>query len=500
MMFCKNCGANWGSNTTQGTDFLQTASLTSCPLCQSRPPVAPGKRQEEEELHNSLIDGSEDSESLFHLGLNYEMGRGTDKNLPKAVEYYLQSAAEGNTSAQFQLALCYRSGKGVEVDKVASAKWAKEAVDQANFPPALVLLGYCYLEGEGVPQDQERAFALFTAGVEEDEEEEDGWFHLARCYHHGFGTKKDMDKAVECYTQGEQLGNHNCSFHLGLLYHLDLMDKEKSLIHFGKGAMGGHKAATNFLARMYSTGDGVEKDLRKAFLLQTQNVMLNDNQAMLSQADSFRRGLGVAANPYAALDLYQRASAENFIAKSLVIELKSLMTGDLPYLQRTSCHSSAEEKNYFISLAYEQGRGCEASNEEAFFYLTESAKAGYAPAQNKVALYWIKGEIVKEDKVVGANWYQKAATQGDSNAQLNLGACYEVGCGVAQNFQTAVHWYEKGAAQDNAMAQYHLAMCLRSGLGVTKDLKKAKDLFQRSAMQGYDQAQYLLSHWDSGEN
>ena len=52
------------------------------------------------------------------------------------------------------------------------------------------------------------------------------------------------------------------------------------------------------------------------------------------------------------------------------------------------------------------------------------------------------------------NWYEKAAVQGDADAQYNLGALYENGQGITQDYDKARTWYEKVAAQtDNKEAQ-----------------------------------------------
>ena len=42
---------------------------------------------------------------------------------------------------------------------------------------------------------------------------------------------------------------------------------------------------------------------------------------------------------------------------------------------------------------------------------------------------------------------EKAANQGDSDAQVKLGLAYYHGRGVAQNFAEAVRWYKKAADQ-----------------------------------------------------
>ena len=52
----------------------------------------------------------------------------------------------------------------------------------------------------------------------------------------------------------------------------------------------------------------------------------------------------------------------------------------------------------------------------------------------------------------------KAAHQGDTSAQCNLGLMYANGRGVAKDFEQAVFWYRKAAEQGNVNAQEKLTI------------------------------------------
>ena len=51
------------------------------------------------------------------------------------------------------------------------------------------------------------------------------------------------------------------------------------------------------------------------------------------------------------------------------------------------------------------------------------------------------------------NGYRKAAEQGDSNAQLSLGSCYQFGKGVNKDYAEAEKWYLKAIEQGNSLAK-----------------------------------------------
>ena len=61
---------------------------------------------------------------------------------------------------------------------------------------------------------------------------------------------------------------------------------------------------------------------------------------------------------------------------------------------------------------------------------------------------------------------QKAADQGHTVAQYNLGVFYDSGRGVKQSDKEAVRWYQKAADQGHAGAQYNLGVMYPNGQGV----------------------------------
>ena len=91
-------------------------------------------------------------------------------------------------------------------------------------------------------------------------------------------------------------------------------------------------------------------------------------------------------------------------------------------------------------------------------------------------------------------WYEKAAEQGYSMAQVNLGNIYYDGKGVEQNYEKAVELYKKAAEQGNAIAQYNLALKYVRGQGVEQNYEEAVKWYRQSAEQGYMYAQCNLGY------
>ena len=94
----------------------------------------------------------------------------------------------------------------------------------------------------------------------------------------------------------------------------------------------------------------------------------------------------------------------------------------------------------------------------------------------------------------------KAAEQGDSEAQTDLGMRYHTGDGVPKDYAEAVKWYHKAAEQGHAIAQYNLGVMYAIGEGVPQDDAEAAKWYRKAAEQGRARAQYNLgSMYEQGE-
>ena len=80
---------------------------------------------------------------------------------------------------------------------------------------------------------------------------------------------------------------------------------------------------------------------------------------------------------------------------------------------------------------------------------------------------------------------QRAAEQGDADAQFRLGKMYDMALGVPRDEKKAVYWYSKAAEQEHAGAQFELGMTYYYGAeGFRINLSKAADWLRKSNRQG----------------
>ncbi|HNL81153.1 MAG TPA: tetratricopeptide repeat protein, partial [Agitococcus sp.] len=94
------------------------------------------------------------------------------------------------------------------------------------------------------------------------------------------------------------------------------------------------------------------------------------------------------------------------------------------------------------------------------------------------------GEGVAKNSTKAAEWFRKAAEQGEIDAQYSLGEMYRDGADdFMQDNTKAVEWFIKAAEQGNISALNHLGDMYWDGIGVTKDIIKVTELYKKAEEQ-----------------
>src|SRR5689334_7292041 len=92
--------------------------------------------------------------------------------------------------------------------------------------------------------------------------------------------------------------------------------------------------------------------------------------------------------------------------------------------------------------------------------------------------------IAKKDYATALKEFTAPAGQGDKCAQFQLGAMYEQGLGVGQDFQETLKWYRLAADQGYAEAQRSIGLMYSDAEGVKRDYAEAIKWFRLAADQG----------------
>ena len=199
------------------------------------------------------------------MAIFYEEGKGTEKDLTKAFEWYQKSAINGHPDAQYRLAYCYKYAKGTEKNLTEAFKWYKEAAQQ-EYTDAQLSLGYSYNNGIGTEQNSAKAFEWYTKAAEKGNVT--AQYNLAICYKKGTGTEKNLTKAFEWYKKSADQGDSDAQYQVALCYkngNGTEMDPVQALEYFEKSADRGNEKSYEKLAEMYFNGiEPIKKDLSKA--------------------------------------------------------------------------------------------------------------------------------------------------------------------------------------------------------------------------------------------
>lgn len=121
--------------------------------------------------------------------------------------------------------------------------------------------------------------------------------------------------------------------------------------------------------------------------------------------------------------------------------------------------------------------------------LQAQAASGDANAQFKLGTVLYVGLDVIQDYVGAATWLQRAADQGNADAQCELGFLFQTGS-FAQgpplpDPKSALPWYKKAAAQHNGCGEYALANLYSTGIGVDSDSDHAAKLLHLAEADGF---------------
>jgi tetratricopeptide (TPR) repeat protein len=79
--------------------------------------------------------------------------------------------------------------------------------------------------------------------------------------------------------------------------------------------------------------------------------------------------------------------------------------------------------------------------------------------------------------------FEALAKENHVLAQAYLGDCYYSGKGVARDYVKAAEWWLKAAEQGNRASQYGIAICYARGWGVTQDNEKYDEWIKKLAYQ-----------------
>ncbi|MFP1632840.1 peptidoglycan-binding protein [Zhengella sp. ZM62] len=147
---------------------------------------------------------------------------------------------------------------------------------------------------------------------------------------------------------------------------------------------------------------------------------------------------------------------------------------------------AANDPKAFFEVAnrYTEGRGVEASPEDAAAWYARSAEAGFAAGQYRYGNMLEKGIGVERDLEAAKTWYQLAAQQGNASAMHNLAVLFATGADGVTDNASAVRWFIEAAELGIKDSQFNLGILAAKGVGMSQDLEESYKWFAVAARNG----------------
>jgi TPR repeat protein len=344
-----------------------------------------------------------------------------------------QKAQAGDAQAQFDLALCYANGDGVEKDEVLAFEWNKKSAELGHVD-AQFALGLFYFIGNTELQN----YTLLT-----------NWTN-------GKFINKNIDPAFDLAVT-QVLSTKLTQTNHALAFKWLKTSAEKN-----------YAEAQYYLALCYFEGKGVERNYVLAFEEFEKAAINNITEAQDKLARRYWEGNGVVKNEVLAFEWFKKAADADFA-----------------------------EAQFELSRFYTQGIGVEKNDILAFECLKKAAEQDIAEAQYLLAQAYEQGTTDKEDLKQAFEWYKKASKNEFIEAKYQLANCYYDGRGVEKNNDLAFTYYQEASQAGHALAKTKIGqMYCYTGLCIIFDKSNshgyseddAFDFFTNSIEHGYLEA------------
>jgi TPR repeat protein len=238
-------------------------------------------------------------------------------------------------------------------------------------------------------------------------------------HYNGDGVPQDNEKAFELFEQAAKMGHASAQLKLGWMYYRGEgvnKDPVQSVKWYRKSADQNNVTAKNNLGDMYLDGNGVVQDYAKAKKLFHEAAEGGELYAFWNLGKVYNYGLGVDKNLTTAFSYYLQAAEMG--------------------------HTSAQDK---VCQFYMNGSGVTKNYKKASTWCRKAADAGKAKASNNLGLLYLKGWGMVRDYSKAHHYFEKAADRGYKWGYFNLGRLFDNGWGVPQNEKKALeHYYQYG--------------------------------------------------------
>ena len=234
---------------------------------------------------------------------------------------------------------------------------------------------------------------------------------------------KTMNKNIDSLEKKAKQGIVSSQRKLGVRYaHGDGIEKnlDKAYYWLGKAEAQGDVEAQCYLGLLYYEIRDFTKALH--FLQTAASQGLADAEFYMGKL--YYKGEGVEQSFEKAREWWEKAAKQEYPAAS-----------------------------YYLSCLYYEGKGVSQNKKSALLLCWQSAQLRFSKAQFALACKFLFGDDIPQDFTKAQQWWIKAASQGHIEAQFNLGNIYGQGQNAIQDILRSYAWFSLVLKNENDAEQ-----------------------------------------------
>lgn len=412
--------------------------------------------------------------------------------MTESYEIILDLAELGVADAQYKLALMYRDGNKIGVDKELAFRWMKESAEQNHI---LALLDYADMLFEGFGTEQDVVSAIQYYQIAADRGNNDARIKLATLMGNNKSeveeirllfrslaergnplneyryadvilktawNESDRIEAFKWFYKAAENGNLDAKFQIGLMYRDGLgvkLDLDAALLNLRDAANLGHQRAQVILAEMLLSGIKVKKDESEAFKWYLRSAKSGIFKSQYQVAVMYRDGIGINTNYNESKKWF------NVFSKSMLVGSKMILADNIRIIK-------LDEEHSYLSI------------------MKDAANSFNPQAMYRLAIYY-RDNVIDFDKDEMIRLLCASAECNNVLAQIALGDMYLKGMFVEKDYMKAFNFYLNAALNGNSVAAYKVALMYRDGIGTEEDKNKYNLFLNLSKEGGYNESFYI---------
>ncbi len=256
-----------------------------------------------------------------------------------------------------------------------------------------------------------------------------------------------------------------------------------------------HPVAQEYIAYLYLTGLGIDKNEAEAFNWYKKAVDNDNKDAYFGLAECYYYAIGTRKDDVLAAKYYKLPA--DLGDKEALYKLANVyfygQGGAQDYAQAYKIYKNnfADDPDAIYNMGFMcyNGFGVDEDKKMAFDLFKLAAQKGNSKAYNDLANMYFLGEEVEKSYPQAFKYYAQAAKLGEDAASYNLAECYFYGTGIMVDRKKAILFYKKAASQGSSDAEYKLGTLSDAGDDVELSYDEAFKWYKRAAENGHPLAE-----------